>query len=1044
MSLAQLSIKRPIFITCLVLLMLVVGWTSFKRLAVEKMPDTSFPTMTVTTRYAGAGPSEIETLITKPLEDEISTISGLKRVTSRSMEGISQITAEFNFGADINRMSEKMRDKINAVKATLPADAKDPTISLMDPANMPILKLVLSADLPESRLYDVAEFTIKPALEQVNNVGSVKLVGGRKREIQVVLDRAALKKRELSVSGVAASLSASGENVPGGKVNKGGREITYRSIGEFGSVKDIANTVIGLYGNEVATRVSDIGQVYDTVQDETSRVFVDGKKSLFIQVYRQSGANTLGVAEGVMKKLEALKPALEALDGKPQIGVIQDSSTDIKDNITDVEETIFIGILLTIVVVYFFLANGRSTIITALALPNSLIGAFILMYVAGFSLNIISLLALSLSVGLLIDDAIVVRENIFRKMEHGEAPEAAAVNGTKEVQLAVVATTLVVLSVFAPVALVSGMVGMLMKQFGLTICFAMLISLFDALTIAPMLSAYLGKAGRMSEEGKVSWWGRLMARPLGWFESFNTALADGYERLLRGVVAHPLKTLSISTVVFLLAMGTFVKVPINFMPESDTGQFGVDMELPPGSNLDAMQAVADKAVGIVTASPEVKMTALTIGGTNDEAYKASLYVQLKDPKERKATTKEMKARLRGQLEAAIPDANPLVSDYDPSGSSKSQPLQINLVGTDQGELNAYAEKVIARLKQDKRLRDIDTNYRPGKPELQIRADSEKAKIYGVNTRTLGEEIRAQVEGLTPVKFRAGGQEYDVRVRLRPEQRDLATNYESIYVPNVNGRLVRLTDVAAVRSEKGLAAIERVDKGRYIQIKANLAPKVGLGDVVNGVKELFAGELQPPRGIRYAFAGESENFQEMIGSMVMAVGFGVLFIYFVLASLYESFVTPFTIMLALPLALCGAFVALLVTGEAFSIFTAMGLIMLLGIACKNSILLVDYTARLIAEGKDRTEAIVQAGKIRLRPILMTSIALIAGMIPVAIGLNEASAQRTSMGVAIIGGLISSTLLTLVVVPAVFSYVDRFRLWSGGALARLAGYQAKPEA
>jgi HAE1 family hydrophobic/amphiphilic exporter-1 len=1035
MSLAGLSIRRPIFITCTVLLMLVVGWTCFKRLAVEKLPDTSFPTITVTTRYAGAGPSEIETLVTKPLEDEISTLSGLKRVTSKSMEGISLITVEFNFGSDVNLMSEKMRDKINTVKANLPTDAKDPTLSLMDPSSQPILKLVLSADLPESKLYDAAEYTIKPALEQVNNVGSVKLVGGRKREIQVVLDRAALKKRELSVSGVAASLSASGENVPGGKVNKGSKEITYRSIGEFASVREIADTVIGLYGNEVATRVSDIGKVYDTVQDETTRVFVDGKKSLFIQVYRQSGTNTIGVADGVKKKIAALTPVLDAMDGKPRISVLQDSSTDIKDNIADVEETIFIGILLTIVVVYFFLANGRSTIITALALPNSLIGAFILMYMAGFSLNIISLLALSLSVGLLIDDAIVVRENIFRKMEHGEAPETAAVNGTTEVQLAVVATTLVVLSVFAPVALVGGMVGMLMKQFGLTICFAMLISLFDALTIAPMLSAYLGKAGRAGEEGKASLWTRIMARPLGWFEAFNTALSDAYEKLLRAVLAHPLKTLAVSAGLFLLAMGTFIKVPINFMPESDTGQFGVDMELAPGSSLDAMQAVADKAVNTVKASPEVKMTALTVGGSNDEAYKASLYVQLKDPKDRKAATKEVKARLRTQLEAAIPEASPLVSDYDPTGSSQAQPLQINLIGTDQAALNAYAEKVIASLRQDKRLRDIDTNYRPGKPELQIRADSKNARIYGVNTRTLGEEIRAQVEGVTPVKFREGGQEYDVRVRLRSEQRDLATNYSAIYVPNVNGRLVRLTDVAKAEPQKGLATVERVDKGRYIQIKANLAPKVGLGDVVSGVKQLFAGELQPPKGIRYAFVGESENFQEMISSMVMAVGFGVLFIYFVLASLYESFVTPFTIMLALPLALCGAFVALLVTGEAFSLFTAMGLIMLLGIACKNSILLVDYTARLIAEGKDRAEAIVQAGKIRLRPILMTSIALIAGMIPVAIGLNEASKQRTSMGVAVIGGLISSTLLTLVVVPAVFSYVDRFRLWSGRLLARL---------
>jgi HAE1 family hydrophobic/amphiphilic exporter-1 len=1039
MSLAELSIKRPIFITCINILMLVIGWTCFNRLSVDKMPDSSMPTITITTRYSGAGPSEIETNVTKPLEDEISTISGLKRITSTNYEGVSEITAEFNYGADLRYMEQKVREKINTAKASMPTDIKEPTVALMDIADTPILKFVLSGDIPDGKLYDVADYTIKPALEQVENVGSVKIEGGRKREIHVVLDRAALKQREMSVSSVSQRLADSGENVSGGKVERGGQEVNFRSMGEFRSVKDIEKTLVSLYGNEVPTRISDVGKVYDTLEDESTRVFVDGKKALFIEIYRQSGTNTVAVVDGVKKKLKDLEPALARIDGKPQYRIITDASEEIKDNVSDVEETIIIGILLTIVVVYFFLANGRSTLITALALPNSLIGSFILMKWAGFSINVVSLLALSLAVGLLIDDAIVVRENIFRKMENGESPESAAVNGTKEVQLAVIATTLVVLSVFAPISLMSGMLGMIMKQFGMTICFAMSISLFDALTIAPMLSAYLGMAGRAGGEGGGnSLWGAIVARPLAWFDRLHVWLENVYEKTLRVVVANPLKALVASFLVFALCMGSFLKIPINFMPDDDNGQFGVDLELPPGANLDAMQAVADRADKIIHANPEVEMTTETIGNSNNEAYKASLYIKLKPAKERAASTKEMKARLRQQL-AALSEASPKVSNYDPTGSTQAQAIQLNIISTDQKDLNDYAGKLLARMQKNKRLMDVDSNYRPGKPEVQIKTNAEKAQVYGVNTKTLGDEIKAQVEGETPVKFRENGNEYDVRVRLLPEQRDLGKNYNAIYIPNVNGRLVKLTDVADVLNESGSATIERLDRGRYIQIKASLAPKIGLGDVVSELKSLIEKDLPMPKGMRYMFTGEAENFQDMVGSMFLAVGFGVLFIFVVLSSLYESFITPFTIMMALPLAICGAFVALLFSSQAFSLFTAMGLIMLLGIACKNSILMVDYTVRLMREGKSRAEALIMAGKIRLRPILMTSIALIAGMIPVAIGLNEASKQRSSMGVAIIGGLISSTLLTLVVVPAVFSYVDRFRVWSGNLLARISGYR-----
>ena len=1038
MSLAELAIKRPIFITCLVLAMIVVGIHCFQKLSVDKFPDSSFPTVTVTTTYPGASPSEIETLVAKPLEDEISTIAGLKRITSTSMEGSSQVSAEFQMSVDSRFIEQKVRDKVSKVKPQLPDSVEEPTITKMDLSDQAIFQLVVSGDLDDGKLYDVADRTIKPELERVENVGSVKIVGGRKREIHVTLNRKILKDRELSVMDIANRLSSSGDNVPGGTVNQGDSETTFRSLGEFSNVDEIGKTMVSLYNNEVATRVSDLGKVQDALQDETSRVFINGKKALLMEVYRQSGTNTVAVADGVMAQIKKLQPALSLMPGKPKIEVLQDSSEEIRDNIKDVEETILIGIFLTIFVVYFFLANGRSTLITGLALPNSLIGSFILMAVTGFSLNVISLLALSLAVGLLVDDAIVVRENIFRKMEGGMNSREAAIQGTKEVQLAVIATTLVVLSTFAPVGLMSGMLGTFMRQFGLTVCFAMLISLFDSLTIAPMLSTYLAVgANKKEERHKPSLWDKTVGKSLIAFEAFQDGLAKYYEKILRLVVRYPKWTLLISFLVFIVACSSLAKVPINFMPAADNGQFTVSLELSPGTNLDAMNRVGKQADEIVCQNKDVVLTELKVGGSNNEPYRASIYVRLKSEKERSLSTEKIKTELREKLKV-LALSNPKVNNYDPVGGGGDQPFTLNLVSTSKKVLEEYVSKLLAKLKEDKRLKDVDSDSRLGKPEIQIKLNPEKAKVYGINTKTLGNEIHAQIEGIKPAKFRENGQEYDIRVRLLPEQRDLSQNYEEIYVPNVNGRLIKLTDVADISKETGAASIKRMDRGRYIQITAALNPGVGLGDVMRDVNMMMKKELPPTEGVRVVYAGESERYQEMVGSMLTAVGMGILFIYLVLSSLYESFITPFAIMLALPLAICGAFVALMVAHQAMSLFTFLGIIMLLGVACKNSILLVDYICHKMKEGLSRSEAIVQACKVRLRPILMTSFALIAGMIPVAIGLSAASSQRTSMGVAIIGGLVSSTLLTLIVIPATFSYIDRFQIWASRVLAKAVGY------
>jgi HAE1 family hydrophobic/amphiphilic exporter-1 len=1039
MSLAELSIKRPIFVTCIVLVMLVVGWASFKTLSVDLFPDVNFPTITVTTRYTGAGPAEIETLITKPMEDEISTISGLKRLTSKSLEGVSQVTAEFRLETDVKYAEQQVRDKVNTAKANIPKEAKEPTIQRLDPSDQSIINFALTADLPDGKLYDLADQTIKPRLEQVNDVGSVDILGGRKREFQVQIDRRILKSRDLSVSGVAAQLAAAGENVPGGKVNEGDKETIFRSMGEFHSTDDIAGTLVNMYSNEVPTRISDIGKVYDTLEDETSRVFVNGKKSLFIEVYRQSGSNTIAVVDGLKAQLRKMGPELDAMPGHPKLEIVQDGSKDIRANVEDVEETIILGIILTILVVYLFLANGRSTLITGLALPNSLIGSFILMKVAGFSINIVSLLSLSLAVGLLIDDAIVVRENIFRRIELGEGAEEAAVKGTKEVQLAVIATTLVVISVFAPVAFMKGIIGQFLKQFGLTVCFAMLISLFDALTIAPMLSTYLAVGAQHGKKAGGIW--HAISHPvLSGFDRFQVWLENRYEKLLRFTVRRPIIVLAASVAVLIATSLSMSRVPATFIPEQDNGEFAVELDLPPGTNLDAMNRLSDQVDHLIHENKEVALTTLTVGGRNGEPNKSTFYVKLLPGKERKRSTQAVRAAVREQL-VPFAYANPKVKNYDPTGGAQTQPITFNLIGNDQKTLQDYSTKILERLRHDPALKDVDTSYRPGKPEYQVTTNAKKAELYGMNTGTIGDEIRAQVEGVTPVKFRENGQEYDIRVRLLPEQRHLGENFSQIYVPNINQRLIRLSDVATMELKEGPATIDRQDRGRYIQISAALAPGYGQGDVLSEINRLTTKELPLPPGVRVAFVGDSENFQEMGQSLVLAFGFAILFIFLVLSSLYESFVTPLAIMLALPLALCGAFLALYITGEMLSLFAILGVVMLLGVACKNSILLVDYTNHLIASGKSRSDALVEAGKIRLRPILMTSMALIAGMIPVAIGLNEASKQRTSMGVAIIGGIISSTLLTLVVVPAAFSYIDRFRVWSGAVLTKLVGYQTK---
>lgn len=1025
MNLSDLSIRRPVFITCVVTLMLFAGLFYARNMAVDLMPNVSFPYAAVSIVYPGTSPEEIEQLITKPIEEEVGTISGVKVVNSSSLEGFSLVWVEFTLETDVKWAEQQVRDKVSATKPRLPKDIKEPSIARFDPSETPIMMFSLSGNLSESKLFEVADEFIRPKLEQVNQVSSVRVFGGQKREIHVDLDQNKLRQYDISATQVVSQIGASGQNIPLGSTRSGDIDLLHRSLSQFTSVDKIKTGIIRFLGDDVPVTVGDLGTVADSLTEEKSRAFINGKKSIFFYVQRQSGANTVQVVDRIHKQVEKIQKELSNFDGKPQITLVRDGSIQIRDNIADVKESIILGSLLAVIVVLLFLANVRSTIITGLALPNSLIGAFILMYFSNFSINMMSLLGLSLAVGLLVDDAIVVRENIFRHIEAGESPEVAARKGTDQVRLAVIATTLAVLAVFGSIAFIQGLVGQFLKEFGLTICYAMMISLFDALAVAPMLSAYFGGVSQAREHSRS--WIQRFEEKLKIFDTFQDWLIVQYEKILLKVLANPLRTLASIAVIFIICMASLRWVTLTFVPQPDLGEYSVQIELPPGTHLEKTTEVSRQIDALIRQNPSVTRSALTVGTWSGESHKANIYFQLKPWGERKIRGSVIKDELRDQLKP-FALARPQITDFDPMNGGL-RPFAIHLVGLDFEKLEQYGDKLLAFLKTYPRLKEVDTTNRKGKPEFQVRLKERESQQLGVAGNIVGMELRTLIEGALAAKYREGGHEYDIRVRLKEDQRKLDEQFHNLFVPNVNFKLIRLPLVAEGHKTTGPAQINRANRMRVYEIQADYAPGAGLGDILQDLRKEFAeGPLKLPEGIGYKLLGEAELFDEMLENMILAALLGTLFIYLVLSSLYESFVTPFTIMLALPLAVCGAFVALAITRESLNIYSMISCIMLLGVAAKNSILLVDFANQLIRQGKNQTEALLEAGKERLRPILMTTMALIAGTIPIALGLNESSRQRASMGVAIVGGLISSTLLTLLVVPAAYSYIERFRNWA----------------
>jgi HAE1 family hydrophobic/amphiphilic exporter-1 len=1031
MNLPKLAIERPVFMSCVVIMIMVLGIMGYFSLGVDLFPDVSFPFVFVTVPYQGASPEEIETQISKPMEDELSSLQGVKKVSSSNQEGFAVIWVQFTLETDAKDAEQQVRDRVAFVRPQLPKGVDEPIIRRFDPTDQAVAILSLQAPgLSAADIYDLADQYIKPRLAEVPGVGVVNIVGGHKREIQVQLDRDQLNRYRISAGQVADKIGLNGMNVPVGKVDLGPRELLFRSVGEYNDLERIKRTPVNFYGSDVSVTVDKLGQVIDTTADPDSYSFVNGQPTLVLQVFKQSKANTVAVVDGALRQMDRINEFLKARPGNPQLSLIQEMARPVRMNLADVQFTIAEGICLTILVVLLFLGSFRSTLITITSLPVSLLGAFFLMNSQGYTLNVMTLLALSLAVGLLIDDAIVVRENIWRHIEEGVDPKKAAVDGALEVALAVVATSSVIIAVFLPIAFLKGIVGQFFREFGMTVCFAMAISLFEAMVMGPLLSAYWAR--KSSKEDKEL---PVIGPILKAFSRFQDFLEARYSLLIDWCLKNRKKVIGGAIFLFFFSMVVLgPKIKFTFLPTADVGEFVVLLKSAPGTSLEEMRQKTEEVAQVIQRHAEVVVLSGSIGGVDASGAqsgvnKARLYIRLKPYQQRKYTTSDLMTMVRKELTPYKEILQPQVAEASAFGDQA--PFNLDLVGDDYATLVPFADQVAEKIRGVKDLADVQSTYDGGKPEFQAVLDPERMKVLGVSGVDAGMELRTQVEGLVAAKLRQHGEDYDIRVRLKEDQRNLEQQYPIILVPNQNHNMVRLSDISHPVTTEGPARIDRQDRARYIMISGQIAPGGALGGAIDKAKEIMK-DMKLPPGVTYEFVGQAQDLQDLMLSMLEAVGLAVLFTYMILASLYESPIIPFTIMLAIPLAIVGAFFALFI-GQIFvptlslNIFSMVALIMLLGLVTKNSILLVDYTLQMMRKGMPRDEALKAAGKVRLRPILMTTFALIAGILPVALALTEVGKFRQSMGVAIEGGLFSSLLLTLVIVPSVFGYVDDFRLW-----------------
>ncbi len=1024
MWISDTSIKRPVFATMVVASFMVLGLVSMSRLGIDLFPDVNFPFVNITVVYPGAGPEEVETLVTRPVEDAVAGINGVKRVVSTSTEGVSRVGVELRLEVDPQAATAEVREKVAAIRGTLPQDIEDPTIQRFDVAALPIMVYAVGSNQPSDVTRRQVEDDLKPLIEQIDGVAAVEVNGGEVREIQVNLDPRRLEALSLPLSQVAAKLAAENLDVPGGQVKREGRSISLRTKGEFAATTEI-ELVILRSDLRSTVRLRDVGEVIDGYEDKTSTTRLNGADAVSFSVRKQSGGNTVEIADRVEATLARLAPAFPALEIRP----VHNDADFIKENVRDVRNHIFFGGLMAVLIIFVFMRDWRSTLISALALPTSVVATFFFMWAVGFTINMMTLMALSLVIGILIDDAVVVRENIYRHMEHGEDAFTAARKGTAEIGLAVMATTFTILAVFLPVGFMTGIVGQFFQSFALTIAFAVAMSLLVAFTLDPMLSSRFVRYVPPEERLKTRT-GRLLEA----WGRFYDRIDMKYQRVLGWSVRRPWTVLALAAAVFVASLSTLAVIGTEFVPVEDRGQFEVNAELPPGTSFERAVEMVAALEQKIQSIPEVTQVFSTVG-VNDDPLRANLRIRTTKKDERERGLVVIKAQTR-ELVAGVPLVKSVVTDPEfMQGAPSQAPISVFVRGDDMEELQRLSDALVARIRQVPGTVDVDSTLEGGQPEMVAHVNRELAADLGFDVGSVASQLRGMVEGTVPTKLRDGDKEYDIRVRLAPEFRNdfQAIARAPLYSPR--GALVRTSDIATLEPAVGPTNIEREQRRRQAKIDIELSDRP-LGDVTKDVADVMAG-VQMPQSFEWGFLGDVELMQESAAAMGLAMVLAVAFIYIVLASQFESFSEPFLIMLSLPLAVVGALVAILLTGNNLGMPAMIGMVMLMGLVTKNAILLIDMTNHYVDQGKSVVDAILTAGPIRLRPILMTTMAMILGMLPSAMGRGEGGEFRAPISIATIGGLITSTALTLVVVPVAYLLMHR-------ALARVKAWRANPAA
>jgi HAE1 family hydrophobic/amphiphilic exporter-1 len=1022
MKLTEVSIKRPAFITMVFTALAALGIFAYSQMGVDLLPKMDWPMVSVVTIYPGAGPKEVETTVSKPIEEALSSLNGLKHLRSFSNENVSVILAEFSFTTDVESATNEVQRKVDGVRADLPKEIYTPTVQKSDINDFPIVRIAMSGKNADARaLYQFADEHVSQRLEQIPGVSSVEIVGGQKREIRIEVDNDRLRAYNLSVLQVSQALQRENLDFPTGKINSPTNQYIVRVAGKFSTPEAMNNIVLAARGDS-KIYLRDVARVLDTYNEDVTYTRLNGEPSIGLMLQRQSGANSVHVADLVRKELDKIEAEQK---GQIHFEIAQDITRFTLHSVNEVKRDLGLAVLMVAIVLFVFLHSFRNSFIVLLSIPTSLITTFIMMQAFGFTINLVSLMALALVIGILVDDSIVVLENIHRHLERGEEPRTAALKGRAEIGFAAIAITLVDVVVFLPIALIGGIVGKIFKEFGLTIVVSTLLSLFVSFTLTPMLASKWSRAGSTTLQWRWLHW--LIEK----FEAFQENLNGRYRQWLAWGLDRRKTVVLVS---FGLLILSFALVPLGFigtefMTEADRGEFAVNLEMPIGTALDITDGATQRVENILAGMPEVTRYLTTVGKSQSEWSSAKrpnvaqISVTLQNKRERKRSTAAVMNDISRQA-AAIPGLTVRMSPISMFGAAQEAPLQIEVKGPDLETLAGIAEKVTAITAHVPGTRDVKSSWEEGQPEIQISVDRDRAAQFGLTLGEIGVALRTAIEGDIATKFKDGNTEYDTRVVLAKANRTNPADVEKVTLVNYRGERIFLGQVADIYYGKGPTMIGRKDRERLITVSANLDGNVPLGQISAAIQQQAAA-LDLPPGVTIAYAGDVQNMQDMFRDMMIAISFAILFVYMIMVALFESYAHPFTIMFSIPVALVGGLGALALTGQTLNMFSMIGILLALGLVTKNAILLVDRTNEQRAKGLSVREAILEAGPTRLRPILMTTLTMVLGMMPLALAIGAGSEIRQSMAIVVIGALLSSTLLTLVLVPVVYTYMEGLR-------------------